>query len=367
LNKTVPAGAPARLRTLDYGRFIAASIVVLDHALWWVSHFAATPDIRLFGGFDLSGNIGVEYFFVLSAFVMLLAHAGDFGRVGSVWPFWWRRICRIYPVLWLVLLLSFAVLTPPRGGMALLGTFTLFSPLVTHYINPAWTLRYEAAFYILFGLALLPWIGRWLLGLWVAVLAWSLLPVPVENLTPHALRHLLRACLFHHAGVLVSPISVLFVAGLLAAWLYLWRPLGAAAGAVLAGAGVLGLAALAWTTGWYSRFPGGLGFVALGTGFAALILGLAVLERAGTLNPGPLAGRLGALSYPLYVLHVPLLLAIGAPLTGRLHLGLVGLYGLLAAVLVIVYSASALLTDWFDRPVRRRLGALWAHRTLSGT
>lgn len=73
-----PAKQGSKFLILELGRFIAASLVVLTHLLPQVNDYAALGGRELFHGWQPPGAIGVQYFFVLSGFVMMTAHIKDF-------------------------------------------------------------------------------------------------------------------------------------------------------------------------------------------------------------------------------------------------------------------------------------------------
>jgi peptidoglycan/LPS O-acetylase OafA/YrhL len=354
----MPPAPPRKLVSLELGRFAAASLVVLSHLIFEASALAA-PAVRFSPRWEAAGIFGVEYFFVLSGFVMLTAHAGDFGRAAAVPGYFWHRACRIFPLYWLILPVPLVMFAPAHISAGnLLGVFTLISPDATRYISPAWTLRYELVFYIVFGLALLPVVGRALLAIWIAVIAWSLAPTVLQNTTYHPLRHALRELLTFHPTLLIQGLDMFFITGLAAALAFLKLPLGRRAGLLLIALGAILLLGAAPAVDFYLRYPAGASILAIDGGFAALILGLAALERSGGWSPGGWAGWLGDMSYPLYLLHLPLVLLLISPLYGRLHVSRGGLFLVLGLGLVLVYAGAALLTWGYDRPVRRALRRL---------
>ena len=97
---------------LDAWRFIAFFSVFLFHSL-----FSVDPAVSSNEGFLLlkwlfsQGNLGVNFFFVLSGFLityLLLVEEADKGKY-NIRDFWMRRILRIWPLYFAVLLYSFFV------------------------------------------------------------------------------------------------------------------------------------------------------------------------------------------------------------------------------------------------------------------
>jgi exopolysaccharide production protein ExoZ len=113
------------------------------------------------------GSAGVEFFFVLSCFIISYAHRADIGRPAALPSFVWRRAIRIYPAYWMVFLgvaaLVFSVPAfkegLPQGGIVWIKSLLLVpqDPIVVGgtgapLIIVAWSLRYELVFYVAFGL-----------------------------------------------------------------------------------------------------------------------------------------------------------------------------------------------------------------------
>jgi exopolysaccharide production protein ExoZ len=296
----------------------------------------------------------VQFFFVLSGFVMMTAHYADFGRARALPRFWWRRICRIYPAYWIALLIPihylYAFLTPPY----LAKLVSLWPVSVIEYNPPAWTLRYEVAFYLVFGLCLLPKVGRPLLALWVAAVCWIWCPPALLSLVGLGPPAALTTFATHFASRFLAPFEFYFFAGLLSGWIFVARPLGRRTAFGLLTVGVAALVATLPPTHWGHDFGSPAMAVPGGLAFAAVILGLAGLERHGVLRFGRTARRLGAMSYPLYILHAPLLLIVTVHTQGRTY-GLPTLYVFALLGLVSIYALSALFAFGVDQPIQRLL------------
>ncbi|WP_297443923.1 acyltransferase [Acidocella sp.] len=381
--------AKLKLNTLELGRFIAATVVVLTHIIPDLNPLAAPGAAPLFGGHGAPGELGVCYFFVLSGFVMAYTHKEDFGHVGGALRFWWRRACRIYPIYWLALLIPlhylYSVITTPKVlGLYLLSSFAgtpptaftlsrlldlvLLSPFAntpwgtTELIPPAWTLRYELAFYLMLGMAMLPYIGKPLLAAWVALVFWHWLPVNILaffNVPPPFLLNDGFVALQGRADRFGTPLEFFFFAGLAAGWVFAKHPPGRLWGSLLALAGAAGMADLLPSIDYGTTQALPMPTLLEGVLLAMLIVGLGGLERAGVIRLGKWATVAGMISYPLYILHFPVLTMFDvhkATLHWALSTG--ALYALGAAALLGIYGLAALATYFFDQPVQRGLRRL---------
>jgi peptidoglycan/LPS O-acetylase OafA/YrhL len=92
-----------------------------------------------------------------------------------------------------------------------------------------------------------------------------------------------------------------------------------------------------------------------GLGVSGVITGLAGLERARPLRRSRVARLLGAMSYPLYILHGSLMLMFSVAFGSWLRLGAAGLYALAIGGLVAIYAICAVVTFGFDQPLQRVL------------
>ncbi len=155
--------------SLQAGRALAALVVVLFHlglivadAKYFDVPWVATP-FRW-------GDAGVEFFFVLSGFIIASAHAGDISRPSRLIPYLQRRMIRIYPPYWIIFAIVSVMALPLAATRATLpndlGTLAEAWFLLPQdpaevggtgspVIIVAWTLRYEILFYLFFALLIL--------------------------------------------------------------------------------------------------------------------------------------------------------------------------------------------------------------------
>ena len=139
------------LAGVEVARGVAACLVVFYHA---ARHVAQDIGVLPFGRLSQFGHAGVDFFFVLSGFIICFVHAGDIGRPDRTGHYLTRRTTRIYPIYWVVLGVTLALLAlgsravVPSPGK-ILADFLLL-PIGTPTLGIAWTLQYEMAFYAIF-------------------------------------------------------------------------------------------------------------------------------------------------------------------------------------------------------------------------
>src|SRR5229473_1548571 len=144
------------IRPIQYLRAIAALMVVWHHSLIQV------PGVAQFIALPEFGPSGVDIFFVISGFIMLVITAGK-----EVTPaeFIRQRVIRVVPLYWLttLLMLGCAVVVPTafktlQFSPAAVAKSLLFVPYDSlsfpghawPVLVPGWTLNYEMFFYGLF-------------------------------------------------------------------------------------------------------------------------------------------------------------------------------------------------------------------------
>jgi len=162
----------SEIRTLQYGRGIAALLVCLFHTYGAIEkYFGVMPGGRIFN----AGHSGVEFFFVLSGFIIFTAHRRDFGQPSRLGTFYRKRAIRVLPMFWLVVvpLGALFLFVPSLGADRALTFFKYITDLLLIprsgllTLAPAWTLQHEVIFYLVFGLVLYNIkVGFAALGLW---------------------------------------------------------------------------------------------------------------------------------------------------------------------------------------------------------
>lgn len=318
--KTGPAGI-----AVDVTRGALALMVLVAHALesglLMVKGSSLPPWMSVTLG---HGSFWVNGFFVLSGFCIHRSIMAQRERAGEfVMPYALARITRLYPLYFLALVLALLISNWPDAG-TMLSHLSMIQGVTGTIpsIKPAWSLTYEAVYYFMWPLVLM--LCGWRVGLsflWAGLgtlivaaglfVFWKRVQGAADNTItlPLALiaaqfplwlggawmaqswDHMLM-----HAQRWMAPASLLWIfsAYLLNAWL-LYQQVSTY---------------MIIATGWLV-LPGWLG----------LVLGSSAWQDLGTWAAS--ARWLGLLSYPLYILHQPLLdvLVLGGH-TYHLSLGL---------------------------------------------
>lgn len=281
------------IKTFQAGRALAALAVV-------AFHLSIMMGLPRYGGqavyreYTQWGNRGVDFFFVLSGFIILFAHAGDMERPARWGHYVQRRFVRLFPIYWLytgvyVLALSF------MGGTdaSMPGTWPdwLTSLTLVRFTdaNPplgvAWTLFHELAFYAAFSVLIISRrAGVLAMGLFMG----------------------LALVFFHFPGetgrtafsTYTAAYNLYFVFGMGAYGLY--RRGGGGVPELLIGLSLAGLA-LFFMPGQFQASSMLLAF-----GLALLLAGAVKCESSGWLPIPAALAFIGDASYSVYLTHVSL-------------------------------------------------------------
>jgi exopolysaccharide production protein ExoZ len=135
-------------------------LVVLYHGSRMIALPQYVGHIPL-GYFFSFGHAGVDFFFVLSGFIITYVHRADIGNPRRLNQYLWKRVTRIYPLYWFVtaIVLIFASFSAEK--LARLDAWHVIASLalIPHAREPllgvAWTLQYEMLFYLTFAIAIL--------------------------------------------------------------------------------------------------------------------------------------------------------------------------------------------------------------------
>lgn len=330
-----------KLSSLQAARGLAALIVVAFHSLFinakYVEGENLLPEIFVFG------QTGVDLFFVISGFVMIIAFRDKFGLKGEVFNFLRGRFFRIYPTYWVYFIALFLVfqIKPEMVNGSQGGKFDITSSLLLlpHSALPllmvAWSLIHEVWFYLVFAaILLLPssWVTR-AFGVWFVVIVCA----SVFMATPDN----------PYLRVMAHEFSLEFIFGALAGIAYLkLSPRPSTTPFTVATMALVGLGGLAYALS--SEVVDGSDVIqsislerafAVGGGYTLLLLAFALQESKSRLKVFGFLKSVGDMSYSLYLSHILTLSVCGRV---WLSLGYAG-SGVWAAVLFWIVSYAAVL------------------------
>ncbi|HEU0026724.1 MAG TPA: acyltransferase [Ktedonobacterales bacterium] len=337
----------------------------------------------------LQGHLAVDFFFILSGFILAYTYAASEGGMrGSRREFWVARIARIYPVYLLGLALGLAQFLSTEHNLAIVaisGFTHLFMlhalfPVGLEWNQPSWSLGVEAFFYAFFPLALLLAGRLRRRGLWLLFFASWLVFIGIDlglvMMTRNGFTSLPGWRDIARYDPLVSFPE--FIAGMALGLLFtrygasalpLLRRLTAPLFDVLiivTLAAYVGVLFVAARLDIRSTWVDALAPVSLPP-LAAIILLLAFQRgMIVKLLSHPLIVWLGEISYAVYILHKPVWYLLSAPLWTLLSAISMATVGhvpsntaLIIAFTVLVVLIAGLSFQFLERPLRRAIRARW--------
>ena len=324
-------------------RAIAALMVV-------IVHITNAPQVL---GPDVHGLYGVDLFFVISGFVMMVS---TMNRSLTPWQFMEKRLIRIVPLYWaatlgvfLIALLAPALVKATRPDLVELAMSLLFIAFeksngqVKPVLFQGWILNFEMLFYVLFAAAMVlkrPW------ARFGAVTAFLMVLIAAGRLFTGG------PVFQFYTGLITLEFVFGMLAGLIVAHLPqgpAWRPFALAVV-------VVGLYLV--FHGAYASFEERGIFIGIPAFF--VILAAAWLERMGWAVRSPFLLLLGATSYALYLSHPFVVIAmekLAAASGVGPAIGPVALFALLVmAAQVVAWLIHRFYEQPADRLIKRRIG-----------
>lgn len=148
-------------------RFFAAFFVAIAHASTFVTNISAPAiyDTRGYSFFN-NGNTAVDFFFVLSGFLITTLLLKEFDHTGSISirNFYTRRALRIWPLYYFVIFIVYAVfpvitmitgIVFPATGLSQFFLYMVMLPNIAPFVlgggllSPLWSIGVEEQFYFL--------------------------------------------------------------------------------------------------------------------------------------------------------------------------------------------------------------------------
>ncbi|EFK3585234.1 acyltransferase family protein [Escherichia coli] len=340
--------------SLQYLRGIAAILVVLYH---YRGELNASYAQKGLGDLLFSnGYIGVDLFFMVSGFVIMLSTEKD----KSYLSFAIKRIFRLYPVYIVCLILCTYLLSKPIDLNFYKSLF--FIPLNMNSQAPwfgyslvytAWTLMYEIVFYFIFSLSMIvSWRYRGLICSVVLVVLPFLMGYYYNNRISLSGYDAVIA----HTGVyfvdsairlLSSPMFIEFSVGILIYEIYKrsrnrFFQLVSTWMVIIS----LSLFVLYYITG----VNGGHGINSSGIFAALLLLSLTVYEKNNPIKPVKSLNLLGDISYSLYLTHPIIIQSITTLFFVSSIYSPNGGLGNIYIMLMIAFALSCVLFHTIEKP-----------------
>ena len=289
--------------SLQVFRGLAATGVVFQHTAMSTGSFVGKLPAGLNSIFE-HGFLGVDFFFVLSGFIILSSHFDDEKSVAAMRTYGSKRFVRIFPPYWpvsIALIISYLLLpnlsAGNRSDFSLLSSLLLLPDAHPPALSVAWTLIHEVLFYLVFCLffvsnrIFLIFVSAWVLAIcasrWLAD-GGGLSPLPARMLNPVNLEFVLGMSVAYLARVVSNRFAMA------------WICLGCVVFVLL----------LFWSFSEQHR-------ILFGLPFSALVLGAVLLERQGRIAMPRSMVLMGDASYAIYLVHNPLV-SLTSRLVGRL-------------------------------------------------
>jgi exopolysaccharide production protein ExoZ len=337
-----PSRGRARLEGVEAGRGVAALLVVFYHAALHVE--GDVPGSAVLWGLPHFGHAGVDFFFVLSGFIISFVHRKDLGRPDRLGHYLERRFTRVFPFYWLVLafcLLDTWLLHRAQipGAREVLSNVLLLPQAKDQIVGGAWTLVFELMFYLVFAIAICSRrIGAVVLCAWAALVVAGIVFNPLYRSTALA--------------VATSPFCLEFFLGIGAAVILSRRTVPLSGIVLVVGLAGFAAAGLCEVAGSLSGF-GAPARLAYGACAFMVILALVERERSGHLRVPRFMAVLGRASYSVYLVH---LIAIGITfkfLSMAIRLTPSWSFLVWALLCSMGLAAGILASIWVEQPVIR--------------
>ena len=331
---------------LDGLRGVAILLVLGNHA--------AVP------WFDQAGRVGVTMFFVLSGFLITRVLVEERQRTGlsDLGTFYWHRAVRLLPALAAMIVFAvplLAITAPETGPVGVLPGLFYVSNFVqigasadTPVVGHTWSLSVEEQFYVLWPLLMLGLLRlrtSWAVMCGIATMAAAAFAAERVLLWEPTREAFYRT----HYGTDTNASALLLGCGLAA--LFAFRPVRPPG--MLAIASVAGLALVIPIPSLGFNMTIGL---AVATVTTAVLIAWAAHSNAGVLSSGVL-GRIGVLSYALYLWHLPMLHAARAVVGSGPIASATGLSLTLVAAVASRRWIELPTSRWRDARGRRRAEA----------
>ncbi len=339
-------GSPREKKALDHItpldglRGIAVILVLCIHFGWTFPE--TTPVSHALRELLWVGWVGVDLFFVLSGYLITRGLVAPSSQASGVRlrKFWARRVLRIFPLYYIVLLVGSAVCVAVGVAIPTLPYWFYFQnyalaydPYVLRWTAPFWSLAIEEQFYFLWPLLALKAPRGWLVAITVTLALGCVVARGGMGYEMHVLEHAgdpeaalqvakiaYRATPTHMDGLLLGALLAILGRDRSSALSKLWTRLRP----VVLGVTTLATLGLMAVTHGFNNYDGrviAVGYAVLALFFASVVSvavdGALYPAFARLLESRPLRAC-GRVSYGMYLLHWPIVV-FTIPTLERLH------------------------------------------------
>lgn len=334
-----------KLPLIQVFRGIAALLVVAYHL---TVRSAELLNQNLLFGFFKFGYAGVDFFFVLSGFIIYYVHKQDIGKPTKFKEFISKRMVRVYPIYLLITLLILPVYLFGYGSDyktdigVIVKSFLLLPQDEGVYpvLNVGWTLSFEALFYVMFSAAILlkPKFTNVIFGAWILIVSGVFVyELQGGELTSNTL-----------INFVFNSHNLEFIFGCLAAYLVTTNNIKYGKHLMLAGgAWILVSSINNYVYGDFYVHP----VVAYGIPSTLIVLGAAAYDRIKPSNPPEFLMYIGDASYSIYLTHFVIITAM---LIGFLKLGILDFIGYqvaMALIILVTVVLGCLVYKYIEKPM----------------
>jgi peptidoglycan/LPS O-acetylase OafA/YrhL len=334
---------PHRLSGIEASRGVAAGLVVLYHVARHLDKGPGAPTLRSLLQF---GHAGVDFFFVISGFIILFVHYGDIGRPDRLAHYVARRFTRLMPTYWVALTLAVAfALAGTHGAPSLANLIWSASLLPSNretILGVAWTLQFEILFYSLFAVLILSrTAGIVVLILWLSATVLAVTAGLTINWLPPQF---------------LGAYNLEFFFGMAVAVLLRKRPVFHPRPILAVGLILFSMAAILEDFHFLNGYAD-IARVAYGVPGALLVLGIAASDWLSPVRLAPVARRTGAASYSIYLFQF---IFIGAVWQAAIATGLDRQMPVIVLFLILTAAAiggGIFMSEWVEYPLMKAVRA----------
>ncbi|MBT2689228.1 acyltransferase [Bacillus sp. ISL-47] len=284
-------------------RGIAALLVLIHHGAYTGEEYL---NYEYLNGIFKVGWIGVDFFFILSGFIIYYVHSKDIGIKTKMKTFILKRFIRVYPIYGIMTtFLLFLFFIVPNWGVGyetsidvIIKSFLLFPQEHAPIISVGWTLEHEIFFYIMFSLLIFlkPKYSVVIASMWIIGIVSN--SVGIINLEKKIF-----------LNFVFSNYNLEFIFGCIVGYIFLNYKVKYNKSLILMG--IIG-----FISGWYFVYQDDLiryttlAILVFGISFSLIVLATVNVEKSNKIKVPKFLLVLGDASYSIYLTHFYILLLL---------------------------------------------------------